>query len=235
MREIDDRYPEYARPYEPLRGGRHHGRLTGNEGAAFQHRFLLYLSAYGILSSIYRFFRSVYSMKMIEPTAEYCQQIQAYRKEFLDCGDSMDGTGGLRRIEDPAKWIELSCLYKNPDSVPEGLVPATQYMFVREEDNKIVGMLQIRHYLNDYLEKYGGHIGYSVVPSERRKGYASQMLKLALPKCRELGMDKVLITCIDNNMGSRKTILANGGAYESTVYEPDEKVYLEKYWIRLSD
>ena len=174
-------------------------------------------------------------MKMIEPTAEYCQQIQAYRKAFLDCGDSMDGTGGLRRIEDPAKWIELSCLYKNPDSVPEGLVPATQYMFVREEDNKIVGMLQIRHYLNDYLEKYGGHIGYSVVPSERRKGYASQMLKLALPKCRELGMDKVLITCIDNNMGSRKTILANGGAYESTVYEPDEKVYLEKYWIRLSD
>ena len=104
----------------------------------------------------------------------------------------------------------------------------------REEDQKIVGMLQIRHYFNDYLEKYGGHIGYSVAPSERRKGYASQMLKTALPKCKELGIDKVLITCIDNNEGSRKTILSNGGVYESSVYEPNEKVYLERYWINLS-
>ena len=95
-------------------------------------------------------------------------------------------------------------------------------------------MLQIRHCFNDYLEKFGGHIGYSVAPSERRKGYATEMLKAALPKCRELGLDKVLITCIDHNVGSRKTILANGGIYESTVYEPDEKVNLERYWIDLS-
>ena len=94
-------------------------------------------------------------------------------------------------------------------------------------------MLQIRHYFNAYLEKYGGHIGYSVAPSERRKGYASQMLKLALPKCKELGIDKVLITCIEDNIGSRKTILANGGVYESSVYEPDEKINLERYWIDL--
>lgn len=95
-------------------------------------------------------------------------------------------------------------------------------------------MLQIRHCFNYYLEKFGGHIGYSVAPSERRKGYASQMLKTALPKCKELGIEKVLITCIDNNEGSRKTILANGGLYESTVYEPDEKVSVERYWIALS-
>ena len=94
-------------------------------------------------------------------------------------------------------------------------------------------MFQIRHYFNAYLEKYGGHIGYSVAPSERRKGYASQMLKLALPKCKELGIDKVLITCIEDNIGSRKTILANGGVYESSVYEPDEKINLERYWIDL--
>ena len=173
-------------------------------------------------------------MKLIEPSAEYCRQIQEYRREFLECGDSMDGTDGLRRMEDPEKWVDHCCLSKNHDSVPEGRVPATQYIFVREEDNKIVGMLQIRHYLNDYLEKYGGHIGYSVAPSERRKGYASQMLNRALPKCKKMGIDKVLITCIDNNEGSRKTILANGGLYESTVYEPDEKVLLERYWITLS-
>ena len=157
-------------------------------------------------------------MRLIEPTTEYSRQIQAYRKEFLDCGDSMDGTHGLRNIEDPIKWIEHCALYKDSLTVPRGRVPATQYIFVREEDDKIVGMLQIRHFFN---------------PSERRKGYASQMLKTALPKCKELGIDKVLITCIDNNEGSRKTILANGGLYESTVYEPDEKVSLERYWIAL--
>ncbi len=173
-------------------------------------------------------------MKLIEPTTEYCLQIQAYRKEFLDCGDSMDGTSHLRRIEDPEKWVALCRLYKDSDKVPEGSVPATQFIFVREEDDKIVGMLQIRHCFNYYLEKFGGHIGYSVAPSERRKGYASQMLKTALPKCKELGIEKVLITCIDNNEGSRKTILANGGLYESTVYEPDEKVSVERYWIALS-
>ena len=173
-------------------------------------------------------------MKLMEPTTEYSRQIQAYRKEFLDCGDSMDGTDGLRHMEDPEKWVEHCHLFKNPVNVPEGRVPATQYIFVREEDNKIVGMLQIRHFLNDYLEKFGGHIGYSIAPSERRKGYASQMLRTALPKCEELGIDKVLITCINKNEGSRKTILANGGQYESTVYEPDEKVFLERYWIVLS-
>lgn len=174
-------------------------------------------------------------MKLIEPTAEYGRQIQAYRKAFLDCGDSMDGTDGLRHMEDPEAWAEHCRLSKDPEHVPEGRVPATQYLFVREEDDKIVGMLQIRHFLNDYLGKYGGHIGYSVAPSERRKGYASQMLRAALPKCKELGIDRVLITCIVENTGSRKTILANGGVYESTVYEPNEGVCLEKYWIDLSE
>lgn len=173
-------------------------------------------------------------MKLIEPTTEYCRQIQIYRKEFLDSGDSMDGTHNLRNFEDSTKWLEHCGLYKNPLTVPEGHVPCTQYIFVREDDDKIVGMLQIRHYFNDYLEKYAGHIGYSVAPSERRKGYAVQMLKTALPKCKELGIDKALITCFVTNEGSRKTILANGGKYESTIYEPDMKVFLERYWIDLS-
>ena len=174
-------------------------------------------------------------MMLTEPSMEYEDQIRAYRKEFLDCGSSMDGTGSLRRCEDPRDWITYSARCKDPSSVPQGLVPATQYMFVREEDNKIVGMIQIRHCFNDYLEKYGGHIGYSVAPGERRKGYAAQMLKAVLPKCRELGIDKVLITCNSGNEGSRKTILKNGGVFESAVYEPDEAVNLERYWISLSE
>ena len=174
-------------------------------------------------------------MKLIEPAAEYAQQILAYRKEFLDCGDSMDGTGGLRKMDDPMEWIRHSERCRDPRTVPEHLAPATQYLFVREEDGKIVGMIQIRHCLTPYLEKFGGHIGYSVAPGERRKGYAAQMLNMALSKCRELGMDRVLITCIRGNEGSRRTILKNGGIYESTVYEPDEKVSLERYWIHLTD
>ena len=172
-------------------------------------------------------------MKLIEPTMAYSEQIRAYRQEFLDSGDSMDGTGGLRDFDDPQDWIAFLEKHRNPKTVPEGRVPATQLIFVREEDNKIVGMLDIRHSLSEYLRKFGGHIGYSVAPGERRKGYATQMLKAALPICRQLGIDKVLITCMKGNEGSKRTILHNGGIYESTVYEPDEKIELEKYWITL--
>ena len=173
-------------------------------------------------------------MMLIEPTIEYDLQIRAYRKEFLDRGDSMDGTGALKKFENPQDWLEYLNRHKNSLTVPEGRVPSTQYMLVREEDRKIVGMIDIRHFLNDFLEKYGGHIGYSVAPSERRKGYAVLMLKMALPKCKELGIEKVLITCISSNEGSKRTILKNGGIYESTVYEPEEGVNLERYWINLS-
>ena len=172
-------------------------------------------------------------MKLIEPTMEYSEQIRAYRQEFLDSGDSMDGTGGLRNFDDPQEWIDFLVRHKDPKTVPEGRVPSTQFIFVRDEDQKIVGMIDIRHFLSGYLEKYGGHIGYSVVPGERRKGYATQMLREALPVCKELGITKVLITCIKGNEGSKKTILNNGGVYESAVYEPDEKVELERYWITL--
>lgn len=172
-------------------------------------------------------------MMLIEPTLEYGEQIRAYRQEFVDSGDSMDGTGGLIKFDDPQEWIDFLAKHKNPETLPEGRVPATQLIFVREEDQKIVGMIDIRHYLSEYREKYGGHIGYSVAPSERLKGYATQMLKATLPVCKKLGIDKVLITCIKGNEGSKRTILNNGGVYETTVYEPDEKVKLEKYWITL--
>ncbi len=99
----------------------------------------------------------------------------------------------------------------------------------------IVGVIQIQHHFNEFLEKYAGHIGYSVCPSERRKGYATQMLREVLPKCKALGIDNVLISCVIGNEGSRKTIINNGGVYESTVYEPGKKVYLERYWITISN
>ena len=170
---------------------------------------------------------------LMRPTSEYASQIAEYRQEFLDAGDSMDGCGPLRRVEDPEEYIKICKDYENPDRVPSHLVLATQFFFIRKCDNKLVGMLQVRHYFNEYLEKYAGHIGYSVRPSERRKGYAKEMLKAALPFCREIGLTKVLISCIDGNVGSEKTILANGGVYESTVHEPNEDRDLKRFWIEL--
>ena len=124
-------------------------------------------------------------MRFIEPTIEYEEQIRIYRQEFLDTGSSMDGTGALRRMEDPKQWIEHSLNSMKKETVPDGLVPATQ------------------------------------------------MLQHGLEKCKELGIYKVLITCDYDNEGSRKTILKNGGVYESTVHEPDEDIDLQRYWIEI--
>ena len=170
---------------------------------------------------------------LIRPTSDYSLQITEYRQEFLDMGDSMDGCGPLRRFDDPDEYIKTCEEYEDPERVPADKVMATQFLFIRKSDDKLVGMIQVRHYFNDYLEKYAGHIGYSVRPSERRKGYAKEMLKMVLPYCREIGIDRVLITCIDGNIASEKTILANGGVYESTVHEPNENEDLKRLWITL--
>ena len=172
-------------------------------------------------------------MLLIEPSPACAKDIEAYRQAFLDAGDSMDGCSSLRRCATAPEWIEKSISGKDPSAVEPGLVPATQFIYVRETDNKVVGMLQVRHYFNDNLRLYGGHIGYSVRPDERRKGYATAMLRDALPRCRELGLTDVLITCYADNEGSRRAILANGGVYESTVREPEADRDLERYWIHL--
>lgn len=170
---------------------------------------------------------------LLRPTDEYAGQIIQYKQEFLEAGDSMDGCGPLPRLENPEEYIQMCRDYEDPERVPEHLVPATQFLFVRKCDNRLIGMIQVRHRFNDYLEKYAGHIGYSVRPSERRKGYARKMLKMTLPFCKDLGISRALISCIDGNIGSEKTILANGGVYESTVCEPHKGRILKRFWITL--
>ena len=168
-------------------------------------------------------------MKLIAPTMEYDESIQAYRREFLECGDSMDGTSRLRRFESTRDWLDYL------EEAADDPISPSQYVFVREDDGKVVGMLDIRRSPNDFIERFAGYVGYSVCPSERRRGYATQMLGMALPIMKSLGIDNVLITCYKGNEASRKTILNNGGVYESTVYWAERDSYIERYRIDLTD
>jgi len=147
----------------------------------------------------------------------------------------MDGTGPLRRYEDMKEYLDVTNSFLNKDTLPENMVIATQFLCIRKSDSKLVGMIQVRHYFNEFLELYGGNIGYSVRPSERRRGYATWMLHNILPFCRSVGLEKVLVSCIDTNEGSRKTILTNGGVYDKTVNFKDSNVNLERYWIDLNE
>ncbi|GAA0086373.1 GNAT family N-acetyltransferase [Clostridium sp. CTA-7] len=110
-------------------------------------------------------------------------------------------------------------------------VPSDIFFLVNNKSKRILGAIDIRYSLNDYLYNYGGNIGYGIRPTERKKGYATEMLKLALDICRETGMDKVLITCKSSNVASAKTMIKNGAVLENEVLEND--ILIQRYWIKL--
>lgn len=114
-----------------------------------------------------------------------------------------------------------------------GLVPDSMlYAFL---DGKIVGRSSIRHELNDYLLKVGGNIGYAVATPYRQKGIATEILKQSLVYCKDvLGLSRVLITCDEDNAGSVKTILKNGGVFENKVLAKSGTTYTNRYWINLN-
>ncbi len=113
----------------------------------------------------------------------------------------------------------------------EKLVPDSVFFLYNINEKKMIGAVNIRHELNDYLLQYGGHIGDGIRPSERGKGYGNKIIELALEECKKLKIDRVLMTCNKDNIPSKKTIIHNGGVYENEVIKKDE--IIERYWIDL--
>ena len=111
-------------------------------------------------------------------------------------------------------------------------VPSTTFFLLDEERNILLGAVSIRHYLNDHLLQYAGHIGDGIRPSERRKGYATKMIGLALDECRKLGLKRVLMVCEKDNVASAKSIVHNGGVLENEVVD-ENGVVSQRYWIEL--
>lgn len=169
------------------------------------------------------------------PTMEYAKDIEKFRQEILDADDkdSFAGCMGLDTAVSAEAWIREAEICMSEETCPKDRVPSSRYIAVRLSDNRIVGMIDLRHHINHpVLSAWGGHIGYSVRPGERGKGYAEEMLRLNLLNCRQYGIERVMITCDWDNTASEKTILANGGVLEREI-EVDG-IRMKKYWIEVS-
>jgi predicted acetyltransferase len=131
-----------------------------------------------------------------------------------------------------ARYLEALKQCARGEHLPPNHVPST-FLFAFE-GSRIVGRVSIRHELNDFLLRFGGHIGYVVVPEFRRRGYATAMLGLSVQFAREqLGIERVLVTCDDDNVGSIRTIEKNGGVLENVVSGPDLATPKRRYWIEV--
>ena len=163
-----------------------------------------------------------------------------YINEFYEFGSEIHGTGSLDRELKKGKtyeeWLNNNLnLHDEKYAIEKGLVPSYTYFLVRENDNKIVGMIDLRLGLNKYLREFGGHIGYSIRPTERKKGYNKINLYLILQVAKKHGLEKVLITCANYNQGSRKSILALDGKFEKNTFDESDNETMELYWIDVND
>lgn len=162
-------------------------------------------------------------IELRRPTVADQQAILDMIAEFEREGSAMDG-GFYQAGEDFDSWIENLGLAEAGLGLPQGFVPYIQYVSF-DESGQAIGFLNLRLRLNDFLLNKGGHIGYSIRPSQRQKGFAKEQLELGLQEARLKNISKVLVTCSEENVASRRTIMAKGGILE------DIREGVERYWI----
>lgn len=170
-------------------------------------------------------------VRLLSPTADLQSEYLSFYQEWKDSGENMvpwvistdpsDFDGMIRFLLDNQK----------EDNLPERWVPSSTYWLI-SEDKKVIGAVNIRHRLNENLMNRGGHIGYGIRTSERRKGYATKLLALSLEKAKELGIKKALVTCDESNIASAKTIVNNGGVRDTDFIEENGNVVL-RFWIEV--
>lgn len=171
-------------------------------------------------------------IRLIEPTEDYANEIWTLRQEIIDQNDpdQFAGCGKMQSCQTAQEWIELVKNGNDEKKLTGGIVPSNTYLAIRTTDQRVVGVIDLRHHIDHpILGTWGGHIGYSVRPLERRKGYATEMLRLNLLRARELGIKKVLVTCDTNNQASETVIQKNGGIFDQEILVDDS--IIKRYWI----
>jgi predicted acetyltransferase len=166
--------------------------------------------------------------ELVRPDIRYRTSFMAALDEFGPGDQSMVFERRLAR-SDFEGYVRTVAAWEEGREIPPGWVAVSTFWLV--DGDEYIGGTNVRHKLNDYLRDYGGHIGYTIRPSRRREGHGTEVCRLALLEAKKLGLERVLITCDDDNPGSRLIIERNGGVLENVVPQPDRNVPKRRYWI----
>lgn len=157
---------------------------------------------------------------LLKPTIQLKEQALEYRNEHFQNGENViNGSELFDKIESYEEWLRSVTNNANPKTVSKDWVVTDTFFAVRKRDYKIIGIIDLRHTLNDFLKNFG-NCGYSVRPSERNKGYATEMLRQLIVQAKKTGLSEIHLSVEKSNTASKKVIQKNGGIYErSFVYE----------------